>query len=61
MVCSSLNEKKRSRAAVLGYFNEDIYFEYGESTTVYAGCGATLMDQFWYFGGHGSANKRQVS
>ena len=43
-----------------GNYNDDLNFEFGEGTTVYYGCGATLMDQFWYFGGVGSANNRQV-
>ena len=44
-----------------GDYNDDLNFEYGAGTTVYCGCGATLMGQFWYFGGYGSANKRQVN
>ena len=44
-----------------GTFNDDLNFEYGDGTTVNSGCGATLMDEFWYFGGSGSANKRQVN
>ena len=43
-----------------GNFDDDLNFEYGDGTTVYQGCGAMLMDQFWYFGGSGSANNRQV-
>ena len=26
-------------------------FEYGAGATAYGGCGATLMGEFWYFGG----------
>ena len=39
--------------------NEDIGFYYEEGTTVAFGCGATLMGEFYYFGGYES-NKRQV-
>ena len=31
--------------------NEDLNFEYGDGTDVYFGCGATLHNVFWYFGG----------
>ena len=44
-----------------GTYNDDLDFEYGDGTSVYNGCGATLMGQFWYFGGSGSANNRQVN
>ena len=39
--------------------DDDLNFEYGQETDVYAGCGATLMGEMWYFGG--VRNKRQVS
>ena len=42
-----------------GNTNEDLTFEYGDSTAAYCGCGATLRGEFWYFGGSGSL-KRQV-
>ena len=41
----------------LGNINEDLAFEYGDGTTAYDGCGATLNNEFWYFGGQA---KRQV-
>ena len=44
-----------------GNYNDDLNFEFGEGTTIFYGCGATLMDQFWYFGGYGSDNNRQVN
>ena len=44
-----------------GNFDDDLNFNYGDGATVYRGCGAMLMDQFWYFGGNGSANNRQVN
>ena len=44
----------------LGNVIDNINFEYGEGTTVYSGCGATLNGEFWYFGGYPSANYRQV-
>ena len=44
-----------------GNFDDDINFEYGNDTTAFYGCGAMLMDQFWYFGGGGSGNNRQVN
>ena len=43
-----------------GNYNDDLNFEYGNGTTAFYGCGATLMGQFWYFGG-GNPNKRQVN
>ena len=39
--------------------NEDFNFEYGDDTAARYGCGATLHNIFWYFGGDGS-QKRQV-
>ena len=33
-----------------GNVNDDLDFEYGEGAVAYAGCGATLMGEFWYFG-----------
>ena len=44
-----------------GNFNDDLNFEYGNGATVYQGCGAMFMDQFWYFGGFESNNIRQVN
>ena len=44
-----------------GNFDDGLNFNYGDGATVSHGCGAMLMDQFWYFGGYGNANKRQVS
>ena len=43
-----------------GNVNDDLDFEYGDGTTVAYGCGATFMGEFWYFGGDGAANNRQV-
>ena len=40
-----------------GNINEDLTFEYGDGTAAHYGCGATLNNEFWYFGG---SNKRQV-
>ena len=34
-------------------------FEYGDDTEIRYGCGATLQNEFWYFGG--DTHKRQVS
>jgi len=42
-----------------GNVNEDLSFQYGDGTQAHYGCGATLKNIFWYFGGSGS-NKRQV-
>ena len=42
-----------------GNINEDLDFEYSDGTSAHFGCGATLHNVFWYFGGSGS-NKRQV-
>ena len=44
-----------------GNYNDDLNFEYVDGATAAEGCGATLMGQFWYFGGNGSANIRQVN
>ena len=38
--------------------NEDLNFEYGDGTSLYGGCGGTLQNIFWYFGGF--ADKRMV-
>ena len=35
-------------------------FEYGDGTGAKFGCGATLHNVFWYFGGKGSSYNRQV-
>ena len=40
-----------------GNINEDLAFEYGDGATADSGCGATVNNEFWYFGG---SNKRQV-
>jgi len=37
----------------------DNRFEYGSGTEVNMGCGASIYDEFWYFGGD-SSYKRQV-
>ena len=39
--------------------NEDLDFEYGDGTIAHYGCGATLQNIFWYFGGY-TPYKRQV-
>ena len=44
---------------VLGNINENLAFKYEDGTTAYAGCGATLNGEFWYFGGDG--NDKNVS
>ena len=36
-------------------------FEYGTGTKVEMGCGATIYDEFWYFGGDSLSTYRQVS
>ena len=38
----------------------DHRFEYGSDTEVHMGCGASIYDEFWYFGGESSSKKRQV-
>ena len=35
-----------------GNINEDVAFEYGDGTTAIYGCGTTLNNEFWYFGGN---------
>ena len=35
-----------------GNINEDLDFEYGDDTVAHFGCGATLQNVFWYFGGY---------
>ena len=42
-----------------GNINKILDFEYGDGTEVYGGCGATLHNVFWYFGGY--PNERQVT
>ena len=34
-----------------GKYDDNLTFEFGEGTEVVDGCGATFMDEFWYFGG----------
>ena len=41
-----------------GNIYEDLDFDYGDGTGAKFGCGATLHNVFWYFGGE--PNKRQV-
>ena len=43
-----------------GNINEDLNFEYGDETEVTWGCGATLQNVFWYFGGPFESKRRQV-
>jgi len=45
---------------LLGNMNEHLNFELGDGVDIARGCGATLMGQFWYFGGSGPT-VRQVS
>ena len=45
--------------SVSGAVNDDIDFSYGSELLFDRGCGVTLRDQFWYFGGY--KYKRQVS
>ena len=33
-----------------GNINDDLDFEYGDGADARYGCGATLMDEYWYFG-----------
>ena len=42
-----------------GNVNDNVDFHYESGTKVEFGCGATLMDQFYYFGGPDS-KRRQV-
>ena len=44
-----------------GTYNDDLDFEYGDDTSVLEGCGATLMGQFWYFGGRPLNNRQVIS
>ena len=46
-----------------GNLRNDLAFEYGEDTATFNGCGATLLGEFWYFGGgrpNTNTHKRQV-
>ena len=43
---------------IQGNINEDLAFEYDDDTGTRYGCGATLQNEFWYFGGYN--DKRQV-
>lgn len=47
---------------IKGNIYEDLSFEYGEQTRVSYSCGATLMGEFWIFGGQRHLDyERQVS
>ena len=46
--------------SVSGAVNDDIDFSYKSELYFFQGCGVTLRDQFWYFGGY-NKYKRQVS
>ena len=39
-----------------GNINDDLDFEYGDGADARYGCGATLMDEYWYFGGDKRVN-----
>ena len=41
-----------------GNVNEDLAFEYDDTTETSYGCAATLHNEFWYFGGE--THKQQV-
>ena len=53
----------RNKPVVINFAGEvhDIEFEFGENTAAAFGCAATFQNEFWYFGGNGSARRRQVS
>ena len=36
---------------VSGNINDNLDFEYGDGADAKYGCGATIMNEFWYFGG----------
>ena len=38
--------------------NEDLTFEYGPGTEARNGCGATIKNEFWYFGGSSRYNRQ---
>ena len=44
----------------LGDYNDDLNFEYGDGTDLHNGCSATLLGEFWYFGGGGSTNNPYI-
>ena len=39
----------------IGTLNENFEIRFDKKTAAYGGCGATLMGQFWYFGGRYNA------
>jgi len=39
-----------------GNINDDLDFEYGDGADARYGCGATLMDEYWYFGDDNKVN-----
>ena len=39
--------------------NEDLNFEYGDGASASNGCGATLHNVFWYFGGYEDNNHQR--
>ena len=42
-----------------GNINDDLTFRYGWGTVATGGCGTTLKNEFWYFGG-GNPYSQQV-
>ena len=52
----------RNKPLVINFAGDvhDIDFEFDENTSASFGCAATFLGEFWYFGGNGSARRRQV-
>ena len=44
-----------------GFVNDNLNFQFGDDTSTYYGCGATLKGEFWFFGGNHGTYIRQVN
>ena len=53
-----LYQNKAKYISLLGNVNENLNFELDSDVGITRGCGATLMGQFWYFGGSGPTVKQ---
>ena len=54
-----MNFEFRKVNFVLGYFDKEINFSFGDGTDASGSCGVTFKNEFWMFGGENE--KRQVN
>ena len=60
LVLNNLNSGKKPMIVDFnGNINDDLAFRYGWGTVATGGCGTTLKNEFWYFGG-GNPYSQQV-